>query len=109
MERLKATTKALTEMNESYIDLLRETKATTQNVRDAKQLWRAGYKSRLIKIGVAIVMIPEPTPISPTVGACLIAAGAVQKAIRNRSLFVEDVNKTFQTTMKDIAAIKQNI
>jgi hypothetical protein len=99
MERLKATTKALTEMNESYIDLLRETKGTAQT----------GYKSRLIKIGVAIVMIPEPTPISPTVGACLIAAGALQKAIRNRSLFVEDVNKTFQTTMKDISAIKQNI
>jgi hypothetical protein len=109
MERLKATTKALTEMNESYIDLLRETKGTAQTVHAARQLWRAGYKSRLIKIGVAIVMIPEPTPISPTVGACLIAAGALQKAIRNRSLFVEDVNKTFQTTMKDISAIKQNI
>jgi hypothetical protein len=109
MERLKATTKALTEMNESYIDLLRETKRTAQTVHAARQLWRTGYKSRLIKIGVALVMIPEPTPISPTVGACLIAAGAVQKAIRNRSLFVEDVNKTFQTTMKDISAIKQNI
>jgi hypothetical protein len=109
VERLKATTKALNELNESYIDLLRTTKATTQNAHDAKQLWRTGYKSRLIKLGVAIVMIPEPTPISPTVGACFIAAGAVQKAIRNRSLFVEDVNKTFQSTMKDIAALKQNI
>lgn len=109
MERLKATRQALNEMNESYIDLLRETKATAQNVHDAKQLWRAGYKSRLIKIGVAIVMIPEPTPISPTVGACFIAAGAVQKAIRNRSIFVEDVNKTFQTTLKDLVTIKQNI
>ena len=109
MERLKATSKALTEMNESYIDLLRATSGTAQNIHAARQLWRAGYKSRLIKIGVALVMIPEPTPISPTVGACLIAAGAVQKAIRNRALFVEDVNKTFQSAMKDIAAVKQNI
>lgn len=109
MERLKVTRQALNEMNESYIDLLRETKATAQNVHDAKQLWRAGYKSRLIKIGVAIAVIPEPTPISPTIGACLIAAGAVQKAIRNRSLFVEDVNKTFQATLKDLVTIRQNI
>jgi hypothetical protein len=109
MERLKDTRRALNELNESYIDLLRTTKATAHNAHDAKQLWRAGYKSRLIKIGVAIVMIPEPTPVSPTIGACFIAAGAVQKAIRNRSLFVEDVNKTFKSTMKDIEASKQNI
>ena len=109
MEQLKATRKALTEMNESYIDLLRETRRTTLTIHDTKQLWRAGYKSRFIKIGVALVMIPEPTPVTPTLGACFIAVGAAQKAIRNRSLFVEDVNKTFQTTMIDIAAIKQNI
>jgi hypothetical protein len=109
MEQLKATKKALTEMNESYIDLLKETKATAQNVHAAQQLWRAGYKSRLIKIGVALIVFPEPTPISETVGACFVAAGAVQKAVRNRSLFVEDVSKTFQTTMKEILAVKQNI
>jgi hypothetical protein len=109
MERLKATSKALTEMNESYIDLLRETKATAQNIHATRQLWRAGYKSRLIKIGVALIVFPEPTPISEIVGGCFVAAGAAQKAMRNRALFVEDVKKTLQTTMKDIAAIKQNI
>ncbi len=109
MERLKDTKKTLNELNESYIDLLRDAKATTQNTHDAKQLWRAGYKSRLIKIGVALVMIPEPTPVSPTIGAAFIAAGAVQKAIRNRSLFVEDVNKTLKSTMKQISAARQEI
>jgi len=109
MERLKDTRKTLTELNETYIDLLRATNATAQNAHDAKQLWRAGYKSRLIKIGVALVMIPEPTPISPTVGAAFIAAGAVQKAIRNRSIFVEDVNKTLKSTMRQISAAKQEI
>jgi hypothetical protein len=109
MERLKDTRKALNELNESYIDLLRAAKATGQNAHDAKQLWRAGYKSRLIKIGIALVVFPEPTPVSEIVGGCFIAAGAAQKAVRNRALFVEDVNKTFKTTMKDIAAIKQNI
>ena len=108
MERLKATKKALDEINESCIDLLRETKGTSKCVHDSKQLWRAGYKSRLIKIGVALVVFPEPTPISETVGACFIAAGAVQKAVRNRSLFVEDVKKTFQSTMKDLSAIRQS-
>lgn len=109
MERLKATRQALNEMNESYIDLLRETKATAQNIHDAKQLWRAGYKSKLIKIGVALVVFPEPTSISEIVGGCFIAAGAAQNAVRNRAMFVEDVKKTFQTTLKDLVNIKQNI
>lgn len=109
MERLKDTKKTLDELNDSYIDLLRAAKATAQNTHDAKQLWRAGYKSRLIKIGVALVMIPEPTPISPTIGAAFIAAGAVQKAIRNRSLFVEDVNKTLKSTMKQVSIARQEI
>jgi hypothetical protein len=109
MEQLKATRKALTEMNESYVDLLKETKRTTQTVHNTQQLWQTGYKSKLMKIGVALIMLPEPTPISPTVGACLVAAGAAQKAVRNRSMFVEDVKKTFQTTMKEISTIKQNI
>ena len=109
MERLKDTRRALNELNESYIDLLRTTKASAQNAHDAKQLWRAGYKSRLIKIGIALVVFPEPTPTSEIIGGAFIAAGAVQKAVRNRALFVEDVKKTFQMTMKEISAYKQNI
>ncbi len=109
VEQLKATRKALTEMNESYLDLLRETRSTAQTAHDTQQLWRTGYKSRLMKIGVALIMLPEPTPISPAVGACLVAAGAAQKAVRNRSMFVDDVKKTFQTTMKEISSMKQNL
>ena len=108
MEQLKATRKALTEMNESYIDILKITRENTWNIHETKQLWRAGYKSRLIKIGMALIVIPEPTPISPTVGACFVAVGAVQKAVRNRALFMEDVKKTFQSTLKEISDINQS-
>ena len=109
MEQLKATRKALTEMNESYTDLLRETRGTAQNVHAARQLWRAGYKSRLIKIGVALILFPDPSPTTEIIGGCFVAAGAVQKAIRNRALFMEDVKKTFQSTLKEISATKQNL
>jgi hypothetical protein len=106
MERLKTTRKVLNEMSDSYVDLLRATKETARTVHATKQLWRAGNKSRLIKIGVALMVFPEPTPISEVVGACFIAAGAVQKGIQNRSLFLEDVTKTFKSTLKEVAATK---
>lgn len=109
MERLKATRQALNEMNESYIDLVRETKTTAQVLHDTKQLWRAGYKSRLIKIGVALIVFPDPSPTTEIIGGCLVAAGAVKKAVRNRAMFIEDVKKTFQSTIKDLSAIRQDV
>jgi hypothetical protein len=108
MEALKATRKAIVEMNESYMDMIKTTKDTARTVHDTQQLWKAGYKSRLIKIGMALVVLPEPTPISESVGACFIAAGAVQKAIRSRAMFVEDVKKTFQSTLRELSDIKQS-
>jgi hypothetical protein len=108
MEALKATRKAIVEMNESYMDMIKTTKDTARTVHDTQQLWKAGYKSRLIKIGVALVVFPEPTPISEIVGAGFIAAGAAQKAIRSRALFMEDVKKTFQSTLREISEVKQS-
>jgi len=108
-EEAKTTTKALNELNESLVDLLKALKGTTQEVEAAKKLWRTGNKSTLIKIGISLIMFPEPTPISETVGACFIAAGAIQKGIQKRAIYLEDVRKTFQITLKEIWATKYNL
>jgi hypothetical protein len=101
-EQAKIASKALNELSESYIDLLGAIKSTANTAAASKTLWREGNKSRLIKIGVALVVFPEPTPISETIGACFIAAGAVQKGIRNRALYLEDITKTFKNTLRDV-------
>jgi hypothetical protein len=103
-EQAKTTAKALNELNESSIDLLGAIKGTANTAKAAKKLWREGNNSRLIKIGVALVVFPEPTPISETIGACFIAAGAVQKGIQNRAIYLEDITKTFKNTLKDVLA-----
>ncbi len=54
-------------------------------------------------------MIPEPTPVTPTIGACFLAAGAIQKGIQSRSIFMEDITKTLQSTLKEIVASKYNL
>jgi hypothetical protein len=109
VEEAKTATKALNELNESYSELFGAIKGTARDVEASKKLWREGNKSRLMKIGMAIIMIPEPTPISPAVGACLVAAGAVQKGIQNRSLYLEDITKTFKNTLKDVWTTKHNL
>jgi hypothetical protein len=99
----------LNELNESYSDLFGALKGTTRDVEAAKKLWRTGNNSRLIKIGVALIVFPEPTSISDCVGACFVAAGAVQKGIQNRAIFLEDVTKTFKNTLKDVWTVKHSL
>jgi hypothetical protein len=101
-EQAKTAAKALKELNESYIDLLGAIKGTVNTAEATKKLWRGGNNSRLIKIGVAFIFFPEPTPISETIGACFIAAGAVKNGIQNRAIYLEDITKTFKSTLKDV-------
>jgi hypothetical protein len=108
-EEIKTATKALNELNGSYSELFGALKGTARDVEATKKLWRAGNDSRLIKIGVALIIFPEPTPISECVGACFVAAGAVQKGIQNRAIFLEDVTKTFKNTLKDVWTIKHSL
>ena len=109
LEQAKTAAKALNELNESYIDLLGAIKGTANTAEASKKLWREGNKSKLIKIGVALIMFPEPTPISETVGACFVAAGAVQKGIQSRAIYLEDITKTFKSTLKDVLAIHNSM
>lgn len=108
-EKIKTAATALNELNESSIDLLNAVKETTKEVKDIKKLWRDGNKSRLIKLGLTLIVFPEPTPISETVGVCFVAAGAIQKGIQSRTIYIEDINKTFQNILKEVWTTKHNL
>lgn len=108
-DQVEATSKALKELSESYADVIGAIKSTGKAAADTKKLWRQGNKSRLIKIGLSLIVFPEPTPISETIGACFIAAGAVQKGIKSRAIYAEDITKTFKNTMKDVLEISQSL
>jgi hypothetical protein len=106
---MKATVDALNELNESYVDLIQAMKGTIKEVKTTRQLWRDGKKSRLIKLGLALIVFPEPTPISETIGTFLVAAGAVQAGIRRRTIYVEDAYKSFKDTLKEMRTIKDSL
>jgi hypothetical protein len=108
-EQVKTATKALNELSESYIDLIGAVKSTANTAEASKKLWREGNKSRLIKIGISLIVFPEPTPISETIGACFVAAGAVQKGIKSRAIYLEDISKTFKNTLQDVLETSQHL
>lgn len=105
----KAMEETLKELKERYIDFGKTMKDTKNAVTSTKKLWRKGNKSRLIKLGLTLVCFPEPTPVSESIGACFIAAGLVQKGIKSRAIYIEDIKKTFKTALRDILASQNSI
>ena len=108
-EEAKQATKALTELAESYKDLYRGIKDTSGETAATEKLWREGNKSKLIKIGVACIMFPDPSPVGEIIGAGLIAAGLVQKGIQNQSIYLGDIKKTFESTLREVQSTKQDL
>ncbi len=108
-EKLKNTTIVLNELAESGKDLHSSVKGATRQVAATKKLWREGNKSKLIKLGVACAMFPDPSPVTEIIGAGLIAAGLVQKGIQNRSLYIGDLKKTFESVQRELNSTQSNL
>lgn len=107
-EDLKTLADAIKELNESYMDLVQSMSDTTREARAARNLWRKGNSPILVKIGLALIAFPDPT-ISDVVGAALVAAGTVQMGIRRRTLYIENVYKTFHSTLKGVWSARRNL
>jgi len=105
----KTAVQALKELSESYVEVERAIKASNMQVNQLRKLSRNGHKSRLIKIGLALIVFPEPTPISETVGACFVAAGSIQQGIKNQSIYIDDIPKTLQQTLSEVRSFKESI
>jgi hypothetical protein len=108
-EKIRNATKALNELAESGKDLHRVVKDTNRQVAATKKLWREGNKSKLIKIGVACIMFPDPSPVGEIIGAGLIAAGLVQKGIQKRTLYIGDLKKTFESTLRELNSTQNSL
>ncbi|MCX8150749.1 MAG: hypothetical protein N3D85_04535 [Candidatus Bathyarchaeota archaeon] len=108
-EKIKTATRTLAQLNENKKECVSSLRSTIQDVAATKKLWREGNKSKLIQIGMALIVFPEPTPISEVIGAGFVAAGAVQKGIQNRALFMEDIGKTFKNTLKEVINTKYDL
>ena len=109
VEEAKVAIKAAAEANEQRKELRSTLSGNGSAASSAKKLFRAGNESKLIKLGIALIVFPEPTTISEIVGAGFVAAGAVQKGIKSRAGFAEDIGKDFKKAIKELSAMKDQI
>ncbi len=106
---IEVATKSLVESSQikknAYV-ALQETKQ--QGIVNQK-LWKEGNKSRLIELGMVLIALPEPTPISVVIGSGMVAAGAIQRGIKNQSLYMEDIPKDLKNAFKEIYSQRLNL
>jgi hypothetical protein len=107
-DELKEMAKVINELNESYIDFIDAMKGTAKEARTTKKLWSSGNNSFLVKLGLALIVFPEPV-VSDLLGTLLIAAGTIQHGIKRHTIHVDDVYKTFHNAMKEIWATREHI
>ena len=108
-EDAKTAVQTLRELSESYVEVGRAVKDSDLQVNQLRKLSRDGNKSRLIKIGLSLIVFPEPTPISETVSACFVAAGVIQQGIKNQSIYIDDIPKTLKQTRNEVRSFKDSI
>jgi len=106
---LRTMANALRELGLSYKDTLEAMKGFAENLRSTRSLWRDGDKSRLIKLGLALIACPEPTPISETLGVFVLSLGIIQNKRKNSTLHMEDVYKTFQDVNRSLLRTRQEL
>lgn len=109
MERARLTAKSLQELTECYTDLHRAIKSTASTTAKTKKLWREGNKSNLIKIGIACIVFPDPSPVGEIIGAGFLIAGAVQKGIQSRAGYLNDVKSGFEGTIRELNKTKYDL
>ena len=83
-------------------------KGVEREAQSLKKLWREKNQSKLVKIGVALILFPDPT-ISDVVGTGLVAAGLLHDRIKNSGLFMEDVFKTYPRLFKELQSARQSL
>jgi hypothetical protein len=106
---MKNIAAVLQELGLSYRETCEVMKGVSKDLRHVKGLCWDGHKSKLIKLALALITFPEPTPISESVGAAILAVGLVQKRIKKSALHIDDVYQTFQEINKNMLKIRQEM
>jgi len=112
-EELKRRTNILRELGEDWRkniailnDASREDRETLESI---KRLCKESNQGNMVKIGLTLIAFPLPIVIDDVLGWSFLAAGLIQRKIKNSALYVEDVNKAFPRLLKELQETRQEL
>jgi hypothetical protein len=112
-QKLKKTLDTLRELGEDWrknIAIINDaTRGYEAGLESIKRLCKKNNSGNMVKLGLMLIAFPLPIVIDDVLGCSLLAAGLIQKKIKNSALYIEDVNKTFPHLMKELQETKKEI
>ena len=100
---------ALRELGLDYQETLGSMSTVAKDLSSVKRLWKTGNESKLIKMGLALITFPEPTPVSETLGAIVLSVGLIQKKRSQSTLHIDDVYNAFQESLRDLQSSNKKV
>jgi hypothetical protein len=111
-EELKKAVVALRELGEDWREnatVLNDSfRSDRTMVEPVRRLLKENNQGSLIKIGLACLAFPEPV-VSDLLGYGLLAAGLIQRKIKNSALYLEDIERTFPRLLRELRETKREI
>ncbi|RLI21467.1 hypothetical protein DRO54_03605 [Candidatus Bathyarchaeota archaeon] len=109
LKKLRTLSNSVKELSSSYAETLENFRGFSECLKSTKSLWKEYDKSKLVKIGLTLIALPEPTPLSEMIGASILSVGLIQQRMRNNSLHINDVYKTFRDVFKNLKEIQHTL
>jgi len=78
-------------------------------LQSIERLCKSRNRGNMIKIGLTLIAFPFPIVVDDVLGWSFLAAGLVQRKIKNSALYLEDVNAALPNLMKELREFKQEI
>ena len=113
IDELKKTVEILYELGKDW----RENTALVNDVakgngamlESINRLCKKSNQGNLVRIGLTLIAFPLPIVIDDALGWSFVAAGLIQRKIKNSTLYLEDVNNTFPSLIRELREIRQEI
>jgi hypothetical protein len=113
IDELKKTVDTLRELRKDWREnttIINDVaKGNSPMLGSIRRLCKKSNQGNLVRIGLTLIAFPLPIVIDDALGWSFLAAGLIQRKIKNSALYLEDVNETFPRLAKELQEIKQRI
>jgi hypothetical protein len=100
------------ELGRSFTEAAGLVGGVSEGVKEVNQLYDHGYGGAgksMVRLGVALVMVPEPLLILDVVGGGFIAAGLVYNRVSPPPMYVDDVFRSIAEQVKAIHLMGEDL
>jgi len=113
IKELKKTAYTLQELGEDWrknMAIINDVARGDGDILEAvKRLCKESNQGNMVKIGLTLIAFPFPIVIDDVLGWSFLAAGLVQRKIKNSALYLEDINKTFPELIKELQETRREM